>query len=276
MRYALAALLSALLLLILVWMLWVAIGLRAASQNAGTIRLSGLDAPVRIVRDERDIPHIYASTQHDLMFAQGYAEASDRLFQMDLLRRYVYGRLAEVLGPGVLSADENARICDIRDIVAQQWAHLGVRDRRRLQAFAQGVNAAMNREPLPPEFHILLYKPRPWMPQDTLAVGMATVLDLIDPWDDVIRRDAIARDKRAAPLLDLYSITDPAYDAPIDGTAIEPVPPLAPAFGKARRGSDDAAALLSSAADRQQRVGDRSGALALPGARCSPTIRTCG
>ncbi|HKU68702.1 MAG TPA: penicillin acylase family protein, partial [Candidatus Baltobacteraceae bacterium] len=96
---ALGALLVLLLLLILAWVVWVAIGLRAVAQTSGTIRIDGVREPVRIVRDERDVPHIFASSEHDLMFAQGYAEASDRLFQMDLLRRFVYGRLAEVLGP---------------------------------------------------------------------------------------------------------------------------------------------------------------------------------
>ncbi|HKU67126.1 MAG TPA: penicillin acylase family protein, partial [Candidatus Baltobacteraceae bacterium] len=156
----------------------------------------------------------------------GYTEASDRLFQMDLVRRFVYGRLAEVLGPAVLSADENARIANVRAIVAQQWAHLDPHDRQIAIAFSQGVNAAMKREPLPVEFHILLYEPETWKPQDCLAVGMATVLDLIDPWGDVIRRDTVARNPHAAPFLNLYSVTDPAYDAPIDGTRIQPVPSL--------------------------------------------------
>lgn len=230
---SLGALVLLFLLAILAWIVWVAIGMRAAAQTAGTIVLPGLDAPVRIIRDRRDIPHIYASTEHDLMFAQGYAEASDRLFQMDLIRRFVYGRLAEVLGPAVLSADENARVVDIPQLVAQQWANLDVRDRRILEAFSQGANAAMQREPLPVEFHILLYKPQPWTPQDSLAVGMATVLDLIDPWDDVVRRDAVAHAKGAAPLLDLYTVTDPAYDAPTDGASIKDVPPL-PSFGRLR------------------------------------------
>ncbi|HET9097186.1 MAG TPA: penicillin acylase family protein [Candidatus Baltobacteraceae bacterium] len=226
MSFALAAVLLIVLLLVLAWILWVAIGLRSVAQTAGTVHVAGLEAPVRIVRDDRDIPHIYASTQHDLMFAQGYAEASDRLFQMDLLRRFVYGRLAEILGPAVLSADENARVADIRGIAADQWTHLDAHDRDLVISFTQGVNAAMRREPLPVEFHILLYKPQAWTPQDCLAVGMATALDLIDPWNDVIRRDTVARNRHAAPLLDLYSITDPAYDAPTTGDAIQPVPAL--------------------------------------------------
>jgi penicillin amidase len=225
--YALFGLLAAVLALLLAWVIWVAVGLRSAAQTNGAIRAGGLNARVQIVRDDRDIPHIYARTQHDLMFAQGYAEASDRLFQMDLIRRFVYGRLAEVLGPGALPADENARIVDIKALAAQQWQNLDARDRSLVAAFTQGVNAAMKEQPLPVEFHILLYKPQPWRPQDSLAAGMATALDLIDPWGDVIRREGVAHARGAAPLLDLYSITDPAYDAPIAGRAIQPVPPLA-------------------------------------------------
>lgn len=249
MTYALAFVMLLVLLAIAAWVVWVTIGLRSVSQVSGTIRVDGLDGTVRIVRDERDIPHVYASTQHDLMFAQGYVEASDRLFQMDLIRRYVYGRLAEVLGPGALSADENARIPDIRGIVADQWTHLDTRDRQMVIAFTQGVNAAMRREPLPVEFHILLYKPQPWKPQDCLAVGMATALDLIDPWDDVIRRDAVARNRHAAPLLDLYSITDPAYDAPIAPAEIEPMAPL-PSFDRLRITRKGAAIVLPRYAER--------------------------
>lgn len=201
-------------------------GLRTASRTSGNIRAAGLIAPVRIVRDDRDIPHIYAANAHDIMFAQGYAEASDRLFQMDLLRRYVYGRLAEVLGPSVLPADENARIVDIKTIVAKQWSSLDTRERMLVQAFSDGVNAGMSSQPLPPEFHLLLYKPEPWQPQDSLAVGMATVLDLIDPWGDVIRRESIASTVKHVPIQDLYSITDPAYDVPLAPEKPQPVPSL--------------------------------------------------
>jgi penicillin amidase len=224
----------AIVLSLLVWIAWIATGLRAASSVGGTIQTSGLQYPVRIVRDDRDIPHIYARSMHDLMFAQGYAEASDRLFQMDLIRRYVYGRLAEVMGPAALAADEHARIVDISAIVSGQWARTSAGDRRLLAAFADGVNAAMRTQPLPPEFHILLYRPQPWTPQDTLAVGMATVLDLVDSWDDVIKRDRLARDPQAAPITDLYSITDPRYDAPVAGSIVAPVPRLRDRIRQAR------------------------------------------
>lgn len=204
-------------------------GMRVAAQTAGTLQVAGLSAPVEIVRDNRDIPHIRARNDNDLFFAQGFAEGSDRLFQMDFIRRFVYGRLSEVVGSPALPADENARIVDIRGIVQRQWLALRPMDRAMLQSFANGVNAAMRQQPLPVEFRLLLYRPEPWKPQDSLAAGMATVLDLIDTWDDVIRRDGVAT-HLTAPLrmTDLYTITDPAYDAPIAPPRPMPVPSLQP------------------------------------------------
>ena len=204
-------------------------GMRAAAQTTGTLRVAGLSAPVEIVRDGRDIPHIRARNDGDLFFAQGFAEGSDRLFQMDFIRRFVYGRLSEVVGSPALETDKNARIVDIRGIVQRQWLALRPNDRAMLQSFANGVNAAMRQQPLPVEFRLLLYLPEPWKPQDSLAAGMATVLDLIDTWDDVIRRGGVAT-HLTGPLrmTDLYTITDPAYDAPIAPPRPMPVPSLQP------------------------------------------------
>lgn len=192
-------------------------GLHAAAQTSGSIAVRGLHAPVSIVRDGRDIPHIRASTLRDLYFAEGFAQGSDRLFQMDLIRRYVSGTLAEVMGPAALDADENARIVPVGRIVQAQWEHLQPGDREALQAFSDGVNEAMRTQPLPPEFRILMYKPRAWRPQDSLACSFSIVLDLIDRWDDVVRRDTIVRKYGPRLAKDLYSITDPQYDAPVTG-----------------------------------------------------------
>jgi hypothetical protein len=83
----------------------------AASQlNAKTLTLAGLRSNVTIRRDERGIPHIEAMNEADLYFAQGYATASDRLWQMDLLRRTARGELAEIFGRTVLEEDKRHRI----------------------------------------------------------------------------------------------------------------------------------------------------------------------
>ncbi len=278
----LAAIVLLLLLLALAWAVYALAGLRAASQTAGTVRVSGLEGPVRIIRDDRDIPHIVASSERDLMFAQGYAEASDRLFQMDLLRRFVYGRLSEVLGSAVIPADENARIAPVREIIDAQWSRMPASERALVQAFSDGVNAAMTREPLPMEFRLLLYKPERWRPQDSLAVGMATVLDLIDRWDDVIRRDAVARAANVAPLAELYSITDPAYDAPIAPASIRPVAPLSARHSHARAhvAVPSLGLVRRRLRCRKQRMGRRRCALRLEalalGERSASAIRHSG
>ena len=78
--------------------------LLAGALHADTVRAPGLQKPVEILRDRWGVPHIYASTVHDLFFAQGYITARDRLLQIDLWRRVGTGKLAEVLGPPASNA----------------------------------------------------------------------------------------------------------------------------------------------------------------------------
>jgi penicillin amidase len=98
-------------------------------------------------------------------------------------------------------------------------------ERAALSAFADGVNAAREREPLPVEYRIALIAPQAWRPQDSLAVGFALSLDLIDPWNDVAARALIARINRFHEAL--FAMTDPKYDAPAAGNLAAPLPPLA-------------------------------------------------
>lgn len=196
--------LAAVLLALALYAANVIAGMHARAQTSGTISGFPLAANVRILRDARGIPHIRAANDLDLFFGEGYVEGQDRAFQLDLLRRFVYGRLAEVLGPSLLRTDEVAREVPVAQIVARQWAALDARDRALMRAFAAGVNAAFARESTPVEFRALMYKPQRWTPQDSLAVGFATVLDLTDSWNDVA-----ARVGRAATL------EDRCYDAPV-------------------------------------------------------------
>lgn len=182
----------------------VMLGMRAQAQTTGTIAGLPLQAPVTIARDGRGIPHIRAENEHDLFFADGFVQGQDRAFQLDLLRRYVYGQLAEVLGSSLVATDEHEREVPVAQIVSAQMRTLDMRERNALQAFADGVNAAFSRDSTPVEFRALMYRPRPWQAQDSLAVGFATVLDLTDTWNDVAAR--VGR-----PSL----LTDPCYDAPV-------------------------------------------------------------
>ena len=200
--------------------------LQGASIPSGTLAGLGVTAGATIVRDERGIPHIAAGNDHELYFLEGYAQGTDRLFQLDLNRRLVYGRLSEVLGKATLATDENARIIDIGAIARAQLAALPAADRAKFAAFADGVNAAMRTRPLPPEFRLLAYGPEPWTPQDSIAASFATVLALTDSWYDVAARSDVMDDVGPAAKDAFFSISDPAYDSPATGGAHAPVPPL--------------------------------------------------
>ena len=122
-----------------------ALGMREHARYTGTISGLRLHRPVSILRDDRGVPHILAGDDRDLFFAQGYVEGSDRLFQKDLLRRFIRGEVAEVFGGAALHTDEEERAIPIRTIVAAQWARLDLPTRRILGEFSDGVNAAMRR-----------------------------------------------------------------------------------------------------------------------------------
>ncbi|MDP9018327.1 MAG: penicillin acylase family protein [Candidatus Eremiobacteraeota bacterium] len=190
----------------------------AISQNDGAMKLAGLRATVQIFRDERDIPHIRAQNTHDMFFAQGYTEGSDRLFQFDLTRHFVYGRLAEWFGGTALPSDQRSRNIDVRGIVARQWGTLSPESKAELQAFADGVNAAIQTQPLPFEYRLLFLKPEKWEAPDSLAVGFATVLALADGYRDVLAREDTYRAYGAAREREQFPLSDPKYDVPIVGS----------------------------------------------------------
>src|SRR6516165_3707644 len=91
-------------------------------QTSGTITVTGLSAPVRVVRDRHGVPHIYAQNPSDLFTAQGFVQAQDRLFQMDLWRRASQGRLAEILGANFGDRDTMTRRIQYRGDLAAEWA----------------------------------------------------------------------------------------------------------------------------------------------------------
>jgi acyl-homoserine lactone acylase PvdQ len=139
-------------------------------QLSGTLAVDGLRAPVRIVRDAWGVPHIYAASQDDLFFAQGFVQAQDRLFQMDLWRRSAQGRLSEVLGPNFIERDAMTRRIQYRGDPAADWASYGTDAKAIAGAFVRGVNAwvALARERPPEEFVLAGWKPEPWSADDLL------------------------------------------------------------------------------------------------------------
>lgn len=136
--------------------------------------MPGLEKSVAVLRDRWGVAHIYAANQHDLFFAQGYVVSQDRLFQMELWKRSGQGRLAEILGPGALQRDINARLLRYAGNMEAEYASYSPDTKEILQAFTDGINAyiAEREKPggpgLPIEFQIAGFKPEPWKPEDCL------------------------------------------------------------------------------------------------------------
>ncbi len=131
----------------------------------------GVSKPVSVVRDDYGIPHIYASNERDLMFAQGYVHAQDRLWQMELARRSVSGTLAEVFGEAVLPQDRFNRTIGFRRMADQLVPKLDERTKEALQAYADGVNAFRETGPLPIEYTLTGAAFEPWQVSDSIAIG---------------------------------------------------------------------------------------------------------
>src|SRR5438128_3471216 len=163
--------------------------------RSNSIQIVGLHDRVTIRRDERGIPYIEAANDEDLYFAQGYVTASDRLWQMDLLRRNVRGQLSEIFGAGALSQDKLHRTFGFAQVVDETAKHLPPNLALALNAYAKGVNAFIDsRTPktLPPEFQLLQYQPQPWTPADSLAVGKLLAEYLSTTWQLDVMRAALA------------------------------------------------------------------------------------
>src|SRR5215813_5716504 len=145
--------------------------LGALAQTEGRIKLKGLQKPVKVLRDEWGIAHIYAETQDDLFFAQGLVAAQDRLWQMDLWRRAGEGKLAGVLGPSAVERDRFARLIRYRGDMKAEYESYAPDARQIIEAFVRGVNAqiAVSKDRLPIEFQLTGSKPEPWTPEVCLT-----------------------------------------------------------------------------------------------------------
>lgn len=164
------------------WLVWTR---RALPQVDGEERLPGLTAAVTVRRDRVGVPHLQAASIADVLRAQGYVTAQDRLWHMDVLRRRALGELAEAFGAGLVRTDREARTLGLGLAARQELPRLSADARATIETYTEGVNAYMRVRAgaLPLEFRLLRYEPRPWTPVDTLAVGMLLSHDLAQGWD---------------------------------------------------------------------------------------------
>lgn len=180
--------------------------------------VTGLTAPVEIVRNTHNVPHIFGETDADTFFGLGYAHAQDRLWQMTLMRRTAQGRLSELLGPATLRTDELMRRLGlypaaVRSVAAQDPETLAM-----LEAYAAGVNAridVINREARgrgAPEFFLFLPQIPPWQPADSIAIVKLMALQLSGHLGEEVLR------ARASLVLPPERLRDLHPDVPGDGT----------------------------------------------------------
>jgi penicillin amidase len=175
-------------------------------QLDGEIEVTGLSAPVTVRRDAQGVPHIEAANLDDLLEAQGYVTAQDRLWQMDMARRLAAGEAAELLGEKLVDHDRAQRVFAFRTTAERIVSTLPPGQLHQIEAYARGVNRFIDdhQEELPAEFRLLRYKPQPWRPVDTVLVALSMAQTLDESWGDKLSREQVTA--RLGPTLarDLY------------------------------------------------------------------------
>ena len=156
--------------------------------------VGGVTSNASVRRDSRWIPYIEAANETDLYFVQGYVTASDRLWQMDLLRRVARGETAEIFGKTTLEEDKRWRRFGFAAVADQSLQYLTPELRAALESYARGVNAyvaTLDEKTLPIEFRILQYKPREWRAADSVVVGKILADALSSTWRNDLLRASI-------------------------------------------------------------------------------------
>ncbi len=199
-----------------------------------TVEVVGLEAPVEIVRDNANVPHIFGGSDGDVFFGLGYAHAQDRLWQMTILRRTAQGRLSEILGTRTVSYDRLLRRLDLYRLAVQSLEDQDAATQQALSAYAAGVNARLaeiNREALgrgAPEMFLFNAPIAPWSPADSLAIVKLMALRLTGQVGEEVLRARVA-----LMLNDPARLMDILPDAP--GTGVAALPEYASLFPDAPR-----------------------------------------
>ncbi|MFF7470730.1 penicillin acylase family protein [Streptomyces sp. NPDC008092] len=181
-------------------------------QTKGSITLEGLSGPVTVKRDSYGIPQIYASTDEDLFMAQGYVQAQDRFYEMDVRRHMTSGRLSEMFGKGQVKNDEFLRTMGWDRVAKEEYdTKLSDSTKKYLQAYSKGVNAYLqgkDGKDISLEYAALGfvndYKPEQWTPVDSVSWLKAMAWDLRGNMDDEIDRALMTSRLGPQQIKDLY------------------------------------------------------------------------
>lgn len=228
---------------------------RTLPSDNGTAHISGLGEDVRIVRDQESVPHIIGQSIIDVVAAQGYVHAQDRLWQMETLRMAGQGRLSEMFGEKTVGTDIYLRTLNLAGHARQSYKLLQPQTRELLQAYTRGINAYINRDtrlyepPLGAEFMILNHLPEPWEPWQSLLTLKVMALTLGSNMSSEIKRLALASKGFSSNEIDDLVSYNRADNPP-------PLPDLRKIYGfrpsgkSSLKGSDKNNHLASKTADR--------------------------
>ena len=174
----------------------------------------GVSGPVTISRSSLGVPKIVASTREDVTFGLGYAMASDRLWQMDLIRRKAQGRLAEIAGPAEVESDRIMRLFGLAESAQRSVGLCTSESCRYMEALSAGVNHFIEHHPTPKAFLLAGYRPEQWTPADSISVMLMMGWSL---GGSMYRADLLAERCRAV-------IGDEWTDAIFNGRSAEAPP----------------------------------------------------
>ncbi|MFH8497533.1 penicillin acylase family protein [Streptomyces coeruleorubidus] len=192
---------------------WTVSTVRASfPQTKGSLTLKGLSGPVEVKRDNYGIPQIYASTDADLFMAQGYVQAQDRFYEMDVRRHMAAGRLSEMFGKSQVDNDEFLRTLGWERVAKQEYdTKLSAATKKYLQAYAEGVNAYLqgkDGKDISLEYAALGftndYKPQKWTPVDSVSWLKAMAWDLRSNMQDEIDRALLTSRLGSKQIAELY------------------------------------------------------------------------
>ncbi|MDH5798546.1 MAG: penicillin acylase family protein, partial [Paracoccaceae bacterium] len=167
---------------------------RSIPEYSADFQVAKLDAPLEIVRNNANVPHIFGQTDNDAYFGLGFVHAQDRLWQMMMLRRTAQGRLSEIFGEQTLKTDIFMRQMDFYNLAVKSVSALDPETLGLLQAYADGVNAwldQVNQGALgrgAPEFFMFSNAIAPWQPADSLVIIKLMAIQMSDNLTNEILR----------------------------------------------------------------------------------------
>jgi penicillin G amidase len=185
---------------------WQRLWRRPLPQTEGELRVAGLEAPIEIARDRFGVPRVTARSPVDLCFGHGFCHGQDRLWQLELYRRFAAGRVSEFAGGEALETDVLMRTLGLRRTAESEVARIGDRARDYLTAYGLGVGAAVaSARALPLELQLLGLEPEPWTPVDSLSVGKIVALGFSTNMEtelfraELVRKIGVERTERLEP-----------------------------------------------------------------------------